>query len=86
VPNLTASTYTMTEAQKLPSVSKDSPYYWRVTATDAAQNVSPASTAGTFTVGFFLDLPQWAIYVLIGVGGLLLLALGFWLGRRSSDY
>ncbi|AAW40386.1 hypothetical protein [Dehalococcoides mccartyi] len=76
----------MTDAQKLESVSSDSPYWWRVKAVDGAGNASAYTGAGSFTVGFSLDLPTWATYVLIGIGGLLLLALGFWLGRRNADY
>ncbi len=86
IKDLTDSTYTMTEAQKLESVSSDSPYWWRVKAVDGAGNASAYTGAGSFTVGFSLDLPAWATYVLIGIGGLLLLALGFWLGRRNADY
>ncbi len=82
---LTASDCALTEAQELESVSKDAPYHWRVKATDGAANES-AWSAGTFTVGFTLDLPLWAIIVLSVVGGLGLLGLGFWLGRRSVAY
>lgn len=64
---LTVTSYTTTEAEKLPTVSKKAPYYWRVTATDSAGNVSTAATARTFTVGFsFADVPVWA-WVVIGV-------------------
>ncbi|MEQ4490246.1 MAG: IPT/TIG domain-containing protein [Dehalococcoides mccartyi] len=86
IKDLTESGYTMTDAQKLESVSSDSPYWWRVKAVDGAGNASAYTGAGSFTVGFSLDLPTWATYVLIGIGGLLLLALGFWLGRRNADY
>jgi len=82
---LTASDLTLTEAQELESVSKDAPYHWRVKAIDGAANES-AWSAGTFTVGFTLNLPLWAIIVLSVVGGLGLLGLGFWLGRRSVAY
>jgi hypothetical protein len=82
---LTASNFTLTEAQELESVSKDAPYHWRVKAIDGAANES-AWSAGTFTVGFAIDLPLWAIIVLSVVGGFGLLALGFWLGRRSVSY
>ncbi|MEE8582672.1 MAG: hypothetical protein V3S61_02225, partial [Dehalococcoidales bacterium] len=82
---LTASDFTLTEAQELESVSGDAPYHWRVKAVDGAANES-AWSAGTFTVGFTLDLPLWAIIALSVVGGLGLLALGFWLGRRSVSY
>jgi len=82
---LTASDFTLTEAQELESVSGDAPYHWRVKAVDGAGNES-AWSAATFTVGFALDLPLWAIIIISVVGGLGLLALGFWLGRRSVAY
>ncbi len=57
---LTTNSYTMTDAEKLPTVSKKAPYYWRVTATDAAGNVGSPSTASTFVVGFaWADVPIW---------------------------
>jgi len=82
---LTTSDFTLTEAQELESVSGDAPYHWRVKAVDGAGNES-AWSAATFTVGFSLELPLWAIIVISVVGGLGLLALGFWLGRRSVAY
>ena len=83
---VTTSGYTLTEVEKLASVSKDTPYYWRVKAIDGASNEGDWSSTGTFYVGFSLDFDEWVWYVLGGVGGLLLLALGFWLGRRSVTY
>jgi len=63
---LTETSYTMTEAEKLPTVPQKTPYYWRVTATDGAGNVSAPSTARTFAVGFSLqDVPMWA-WITIG--------------------
>jgi hypothetical protein len=82
---LTASDFALPEAQELESVSKDTPYHWRVKAIDGAANES-AWSAGTFTVGFTLDLPLWAIIVLSVAGALLMLGLGYWLGRRSVAY
>ena len=65
--NLTVTSYTTTEAEKLPTVSKKAPYYWRVIATDGAGNISAPATARTFTVGFsFADVPVWA-WIIIGV-------------------
>ncbi len=81
---LTQSEYTITEAEKLQSVSKEAPYYWHVKAIDGAFNESQWSGAGAFYVGFSLAMPQWAIYTLIGIGTLLLAFLGFWVGRRTT--
>ncbi|MEL7562525.1 IPT/TIG domain-containing protein [Dehalogenimonas sp. 4OHTPN] len=84
---LTSSKYTMTEAEKLETVPKKAPYYWRVIARDGAGNVGAAGSAFTFTVGFSLeDIPMWAwitggFFVVVIVGGLL-----YYFTRRRSMY
>lgn len=84
---LTSSSYTMTEAEKLETVPKKAPYYWRVIARDGAGNVGTAAAAFTFTVGFSLeDIPMWAwitggFFVVVIVGGLL-----YYFTRRRSMY
>jgi hypothetical protein len=86
---LTTSKYTLTDAEKLKSTSKEAPYYWRIRAVDAASNASGWSGAGTFYVGFiFPEIKGWVLYALIGVGALLLFFLGLWAGRRGrrSEY
>jgi len=85
---LTTSEYTLTEEEALEKTSKETPYYyWRVRAVDAASNASDWTGAGTFTLGFSLDFDLsggWLLYVLIGVGALVLFFVGFWLGRRGG--
>ncbi|MFC1958491.1 IPT/TIG domain-containing protein [Chloroflexota bacterium] len=86
ITGLTESEYTLAAEERLESVSKDTPYYWRVKATDAALNETDWTETGTFYVGFSWRLSQQVIYVLIGIGALLLgSGLGFWLGRKNSD-
>ena len=83
-PGLTKSQYTLTPAEALESTEKDAPYYWRVRATDGASNEGEWTDSGQFYVGFAFDMPSWVLYALIGLGGLLLLALGYWMGRRTA--
>ena len=86
---LTDSEYTITEEEKLESVSKEEPYYWRVRAIDGASNESAWTGVGSFRVGFIFSMPGWVIYLLFGIGTLAFGVFGFWLGRRtaySSDY
>ncbi len=81
---LTASEYTLTQGEALESTKKEAPYYWRVQATDGAANVGEWSAAGSFYVGSTFELEGGVLYALMGVGGLLLLGLGYWLGRRTA--
>ena len=84
---LTKSEYTTTEAEKLSSTKEEAPYYWRVKAIDAISNESEWSTPGSFYVGgIFFSLTGWVLYAVMGVGGLALLGLGYWLGRRTTFY
>jgi len=83
---LTDSEYLVTEEEKLESVGKDEPYYWRARAVDGASNASAWTTPIPFRVGFVFSLPSWGIYVLLGIVALFLGVLGFWLGRRTAYY
>jgi len=84
---LTKSEYTTTEAEKLSSTKEEAPYYWRVKAIDAISNESEWSTPGSFYVGgISFSLTGWVLYTVMGVGGLVLLGLGYWLGRRTTFY
>jgi len=85
------SEYTLTEEEALESSEKDAPYYWHVRAVDAASNASAWTGAAPFRVGFIFNFPDiggWLLYVLIGVGALVLFFVGFLLGRRGGggDY
>ncbi len=82
---LTDSEYTLAKEERLESVSKENPYYWRVKARDAASN-EVVSGVGSFYVGFSFALPKWAIYTLSVVGALVLFILGFWVGRKTAYY
>lgn len=85
---LTTSEYTLTEEEALESTSDEIPYYyWRLRAVDAASNASPWTGTGQFEVGFIFDFDLsggWLLYVLIGIGALVLFFIGFWLGRRGG--
>ena len=84
---LTKSEYTATEAEKLSSTKEEAPYYWRVKAIDAVSNESEWSTLGSFHVGFVFELTGWVLYTSMALAGLLLLFIGFLLGRgRRSAY
>lgn len=88
---LTKSEYTLTEAEKLEARTKEEPYYWRIRAVDAASNESPWTGAGEFYAGApsiigAAGMPTWVMYTLIGLGGVLLVIIGFWLGRRTAYY
>ena len=83
---LTESEYTLTKAESLQSTEREAPYYWRVKAVDGASNESEGISTGSFYVGFALELPQWALYALIGIDAFIFFILGFWMGRRTTYY
>jgi len=83
---LAESEYILTELEELELGGLQTPYYWRVNATDAASNEGEWTGAGEFYASTPFALPSWAIYTMIGVGGLLLFAIGYWLGRRTAFY
>ena len=84
---LTDSEYTLTKEEKLESAKKEAPYYWRVRAIDGASNEGEWSTPGSFYIGFqWPELKGGLLFVLIGIGAVLLGFLGFWLGRRTAYY
>ncbi len=81
---LTDTEYQLAESEELsPTTGKpEAPYYWRVRATDGAQNQSDWSTANSFYVGGFFQQNGWAIWVLGAIGGLLLLGIGVYIGVK----
>ena len=83
---LTKSEYTSTEEEEIKLVGQETPYYWRIRAIDAASNEGEWTGAGIFYIAPSFAMPSWAIYTLIGLGGLVLFAVGYWLGRRTAYY
>jgi hypothetical protein len=77
---ISLSEYTVTQAEKLPRTSGDSPYYWRVRAIDGAGNAGDWSSPGAFYVGFLLR--GWVLYLIMGIGGLVILLFGILIGVR----
>ncbi|MBI4303928.1 MAG: hypothetical protein HY665_06280 [Chloroflexi bacterium] len=76
--DLTVTQYQLSGTEKLPSTSRNAPYYWRVKAVDRASNESPW-VVSNFYVGL---LPEGVKYVLIGLGALVLFVVLFSLGMR----
>ena len=77
---LLGSSYSLDLAE-LPSAGDD--LYWRVKAVDGAGNESGWSAVVSFSVGSGAET-SWTIYLLYGLGGLAVLALGLWLVRRRG--
>jgi len=78
------SGYTLTKEEKLESTKKDAPYYWRIQAVDGASNESGWTAPGTFYTGFAFDFSGWPMWLAIGLGGLLLIVLVFFIGMRQG--
>jgi len=83
---LTKSEYTLTKKEKLRLGTKETPYYWRIRALDAASNEGEWADVRKFYIAAPFTIPSWALYTLIGLGGLFLFGLGYWLGRRTALY
>jgi hypothetical protein len=83
---LTESKFILTEAEGLDLAGEETPYYWRVKAVDGALNESSWTTAGDFFTSGPSPFPTWATIVIGVFGGLFLLILGFWIGRRTAFY
>ena len=83
---LIRSEYTITEDEAVRMIGQEAPYYWRVRAIDAASNEGDWTGAGEFHVSTSFSLPSWVIYTLLGLGGLVLFGIGYWMGRRTAYY
>jgi hypothetical protein len=83
---LAVSEYTVLKTEMLNAVSKDTPYYWRIKATDQAFNDSSWTAASPFYMSFGFSLPQAVIYIIIVVAALGLATFTFWLGRKTAYY
>ena len=83
---LTKSEYTLTEMETMELVGREAAYHWRVRAVDSASNEGEWTGSGQFYVDQPFALPNWAIYTLLGLGGLVLFAIGYWMGRRTAYY
>jgi hypothetical protein len=81
---LTKSEYALTEAEQLEPSKRDEPYYWRVKAIDGASNESEWAEPGSFSVGSTFKITDWLVYILMALGGLLIIFLVFWLKRRMD--
>lgn len=83
---LTESQYTLSEKEVLELAGKETPYYWRVRAVDAASNEGEWTANNEFYVTGAINLPNWALYTLLGIGAVLIFGIGYWLGRRTAFY
>ena len=83
---LAKSEYILTEEEELELAGQEAPYYWRVRAIDAALNEGEWTGAGEIYVAASFGFPRWALYTLLGIGAVIIFAIGYWLGRRTAFY
>jgi len=81
---LTESEYRVTEAEELTPGGQSAPYYWRIKAVDSTSGESAWSATQSFYVASTLAPSRWGLYILIGLGVLVIALLGFVLGRKTS--
>lgn len=79
---LDKSEYRLTDTEKLSQSTGDppNPYYWRVSASDGAQNESAWSNINIFYVGTFFQ--GWVLYALAAIAGVVLVLAGIVVGMR----
>ncbi len=78
----TEYTFTAAESARLKSGAS---CYWRVRAMDGAQNASEWTPASLFFVELpWLSIPAWAIYMLVGLGILILLIAYLYIRKRTT--
>jgi len=80
------SEYITTEVEGRRLAEYDDVLYWRVRAVDAAGGEGEWTGAGEFYVSKPFSFPTWALYTLLALGGLVLFAVGYWMGRRTAYY
>jgi len=83
---LAKSEYILTEEEELELAGQETPYYWRIRAIDAALNEGEWTGAGEIYVAAPFGFPRWALYTLLGIGAVIIFAIGYWLGRRTAFY
>jgi hypothetical protein len=83
---LAQSEFILTETEGLDLAGEAVPYYWRAKAVDAALNESAWTNASEFFTSGPSSFPKWAIYLIGVFGGLFLIIIGFWIGRRTAFY
>ena len=75
---LTKSEYTISEEEAIELARHEDSYYWRVRAIDGASNEGEWMSTGEFKIAPSFDMSSWAIYTIIGLGGVLLCSLIYW--------
>ena len=80
---LNVTQYQLAKSEELTRLSGNPtpPYYWRVRATDGAENASDWSAVNLFYIGGF-QWTGWVVYVIDAIAGMLLLVIGIFIGTR----
>ncbi|MEE9399664.1 MAG: hypothetical protein V3V23_05280 [Dehalococcoidales bacterium] len=75
---LTKSQYTINEKEAIELTRHGESYYWKVRAIDSASNEGEWMSTGEFKIAPSFDRSNWAIYTVIGLGGVLLCSVIYW--------
>jgi hypothetical protein len=81
---LKTSEYTLTELEAALLSNSAVNYYWRESATDAAQNQSSWTGAGAFTVTQPLKFTGWPMYATMAGIAVVAFFIGLLLGRKTA--
>ena len=80
---LKTTAYALSPEEKLKPLKRTKAYFWRVDAEDGASNIGTWSNTSYFAVG--TPSPAWVVWMFVGLGAVIIVLFGFWLGRRSSS-
>jgi hypothetical protein len=80
---LTKTEYSVTETEGLRLGAAKTPYYWRARAIDGASNEGNWANPGVFYVAPS-GIPTWAIIIIVILGVIFLLALGYFIHMKTS--
>ena len=80
------SEYVLTKEEAAKLNLYDTPLYWRVRVTDGNEVHGSWTGAGEFQVNKPFSMPAWVIFTLAGIAVILTFLIGYWVGKRATQY
>jgi len=80
------SEYVLTKEEAAKLNLYDTPLYWRVRVTDGNEVHGSWTGAGEFQVNKPFSMPAWVIFTLAGIAVIFTFLIGYWIGKRATQY